>query len=55
MQKHISDEPTEHLSLVGKTMIVNKELMEKQQDMLTDHKVKCQQNNFILNSHIESD
>ncbi|KAJ8043386.1 TNF receptor-associated factor 4 [Holothuria leucospilota] len=38
MQKHISDEPTEHLSLVGKAMISHKGLITKQQEMLMDHK-----------------
>ncbi|XP_041456126.1 TNF receptor-associated factor 5-like [Lytechinus variegatus] len=38
MQKHINDEPTEHLTFVGNTMLKNNEQLQKHNELLMEHK-----------------
>ena len=40
MQKHVQDEPVEHLTYVGETMLKHTALLEKHGGMLLEHKVK---------------
>ncbi|XP_033628157.1 TNF receptor-associated factor 5-like [Asterias rubens] len=38
MQKHVQDEPVEHLTYVGDSMLKHATLLEKHKEMLVDHK-----------------